>query len=93
MKRVCSQCQKPFTAAELARSDSKTLEKERREHGVRGLHFHCYHCEACGHDEIFLDIQKLENESEEAFEKRRRELEVMARQMHGEHVEVVVMSR
>jgi hypothetical protein len=40
-----------------------------------------------------VDIHRLENETAEAFERRRADLEAAVRQVHGENTAVVLMER
>ena len=93
MMRSCSQCRKEFTPQELSREDSKGLEAERKALGLEGVLFRYYTCSACNYADIFVDVHPLEGESEEAFDRRREELEATIKQMDGEGVEVVVCAR
>ena len=93
MMRKCSHCGKEFTPQELSREDSKGLEAERKTLGLEGVLFRYYSCSACGQADIFVDIRPLEGESEEAFRRRREELEATVNQLEGEGVEVVVSER
>lgn len=69
------------------------MEAERKALGLEGVLFRYYTCSACGYADIFMDIHPLQGESEEAFQKRRADLESAVRQLHGERVEVVLMER
>ena len=93
MMRSCSHCGKEFTPQELSREDTKGLEAERKALGLEGVLFRYYTCSACGYADIFVDIHPLEGESEEAFGRRRDELEATLKQMEGEGVEIVVRTR
>jgi hypothetical protein len=93
MMRTCSHCGKEFTPQELSREDSKGLEAERKALGLEGVLFRYYTCSTCGQADIFVDIRPLEGESEEAFHRRREEMEATIQQLQGEGVEVVVSAR
>lgn len=93
MMRRCTHCGKDFTPQELSREDSKGLEAERKALGLEGVLFRYYSCSACGQADIFVDIRPLEGEGEEAFHRRRGELEDTVQQLQGEGVEVVVSAR
>ncbi|HEY7310979.1 MAG TPA: hypothetical protein VH643_16565 [Gemmataceae bacterium] len=93
MMRSCSQCRKEFTPQELSREDSKGLEAERKALGLEGVLFRYYTCSACGHSDIFVDVRPLEGESEEAFLRRRDELESTVKGLEGEGVNVVLVAR
>src|SRR5690242_20655181 len=93
MMRACSHCGKEFTPQELSREDSKGLEAERKALGLEGVLFRYYTCSACNYADIFVDVHPLEGESEEAFNRRREELEATIKQMEGEGVEIVVCNR
>lgn len=93
MMRTCSHCHKEFTPRELSREDSKGLEAERKALGLEGVLFRYYTCSACGLADIFVDIHPLEGESDEAFRRRRDELEATVKEMEGEGVNVVLVAR
>jgi hypothetical protein len=93
MMRKCTHCQKEFTPQELSREESKGMEAERKALGLEGVLFRYYTCSACGYADIFVDIHLVAGESEEAFQKRRAELESASRQLRGERVEVVLVAR
>lgn len=93
MMRNCSQCRKEFTPQELSREDSKELEAERKAQGLEGVLFRYYTCSGCGHADIFVDVRSLEGESEEAFLRRRDELESTVKDLEGEGVNVVLVAR
>jgi hypothetical protein len=69
------------------------MEAERKALGLEGVLFRYYTCSACGYADIFVDIHPLAGESEEAFQKRRADLERASHQLHGERVEVVLVPR
>jgi hypothetical protein len=56
-----------------------------------------YACLACGHAEtfldVFLDLHRRPGEDEREFARRSRALAEAVRQVHGEHVEVVLAER
>jgi hypothetical protein len=93
MKRECSQCHKPFTPQELSREESKGLEAERKASGLHGVLFRYYTCSRCGTADIFVDIHPLEGETDEAFRRRRDELQAAVCQLHGEGVRVVLVEK
>jgi len=93
MLRKCSKCQKDFTPAELSREESRGMEAERKALGLQGVLFRYYACSACGTADIFVDVHPLPGETDEAFRKRRDELEATVKQMQGNGVEVVLVER
>jgi hypothetical protein len=93
MKRKCSHCHKDFTPEELAKEESKEMEAQRKASGLQGVLFRYYTCSACGTADIFVDIHSLDGEAEEAFHRRKDELEATLEQLHGEGVEVVIVER
>jgi DNA-directed RNA polymerase subunit RPC12/RpoP len=93
MMRTCSHCGKVFTPQELSREDSRGLETERKAQGLAGVLFRYYRCSACGYADIFMDVRPLPGELEDAFHKRREELEATSKQLAAEEVEVVVSER
>jgi hypothetical protein len=93
MLRKCSHCNKEFTPEELARPESREMEAQRKELGLKGVLFRYYTCSACGFADIFVDVLPLEGESEEAFHQRKQELEQTIRDLHGERVEVILVER
>jgi hypothetical protein len=93
MIRHCSGCGKAYTPAELSREESKGMEAERKALGLGGVLFRYYHCSACGHDDIFLDIHPLPGESDADFQRRRGELEATVRQIHAEGVGISLVER
>jgi hypothetical protein len=93
MLRECAHCHRPLTPEDLAREESKEMEAERRKYGLEGVRFLYYRCAGCDHADIFMDVLPLEGETDEAFRQRRAALEEVARQMHGDGVEVVVKAK
>jgi hypothetical protein len=93
MQRKCSHCHKDYTPQELAREKSKGMEAERKALGLGGVLFRSYTCSACGRADLFVDVHRLAGETEEAFRRRRDELEAAVRHAHGESVNVVLKER
>lgn len=95
MMRKCSHCQKEFTPQELAREESRGMEAQRKELGLEGVLFRYYVCAACGTADIFVDVRALEGETDEAYRRRRDELEATVRglQSKAEGVEVVLVDK
>jgi hypothetical protein len=93
MLRKCSKCHKEFTPQELAREETKGMEAERKALGLQGVLFRFYTCSACGTADIFVEILPLEGESDEAFRRRREELESTIRGLRGDGVDVVVVEK
>jgi hypothetical protein len=93
MMRKCSHCQKEFTPQELSREESKGMEAERKTLGLEGVLFRYYTCSACHFADIFVDIHALQGESQEAFQRRREELETSLRHLQGEGVDIVLVER
>jgi hypothetical protein len=69
------------------------MEAERKALGLEGVHFFEYHCPACGYTDIFIDIWRLEGETDEAYKGRRLELEKVIRQLHPEKAELMIVER
>lgn len=72
------------------REESEGREGERTKLGLEGVRFLYYRCPGCGFADIFVDVLPLEGEAEEAFRRRRAELEQTVRQLHADGVAVVV---
>jgi hypothetical protein len=89
----CPNCHRPFTAEDFVKEESKGMEADRRALGLEGVRFLSYACPACGYADIFVDIHPLENETPEAFGRRRAELEAAVRQVRGDKMEVIVTPR
>jgi hypothetical protein len=90
MHRNCTNCQRSFTAKDLARELTKGMEAERKALGLEGVLFRYYDCPACGHADIFVDVARLPDECEEDYVRRRRALEEAIRGLHAQQVEVVL---
>ena len=93
MHRECCQCHRPFTAQDFLKEESQGMEAERKALGLEGVRFLYYSCPACRYGDIFVDIHHLENETAEAFERRRAELEAAVRQVRGDNTAVVITER
>lgn len=90
MKRECNHCGRQFTPADLARTESKNMEAERKAAGLEGVRFLYYRC-PCGTAEIFVDILPRADELAEDFEHRRAEMEAVVRGLHGDQVALQVV--
>lgn len=93
MKRNCSCCKKFLTPQELCKAESRGMEAERKESGLQGVLFRLYRCSRCGTDDLFVDIQPLDGESDEHFRARREDLEAAIRQVHAREADVVLVER
>jgi len=91
MKRECKHCGRPFAPADLARTEPKNMEAERKAAGLDGVRFLYYRC-PCGTADIFVDILPRADELVEDFDRRRAEMETVARGLHGDRVEVQVVA-
>jgi hypothetical protein len=93
MTRECPSCHKALTPQELARQESREMEAQRKKMGLQGILFRYYRCSGCGYADIFVDIRRLDDESEHAFHQRCEELRTSVQELHGDHVAVVVMEK
>jgi hypothetical protein len=93
MQRHCTNCDRPFTAQDLAKEVSKGMEAQRKAWGLEGVLFRYYACPACGQADIFVDVNPLPGEEPAGFLRRRQELEQAAGGLHAEQVEVVLGER
>ena len=93
MNRECAHCRRPLTREDLVREESEGMEAERAKRGLQGVRFLYYRCPGCGFADIFVDVLPLEGETDEAFRRRRADLEQTVRQLHAEGVEVVVAEK
>jgi hypothetical protein len=91
MMRECTKCQLHFTAADLAREESKNMEAERKSAGLIGVRFVYYHCPGCGTNDIFVDILPRDGEAQDDFIKRRSEMDSVVRKLHAAGTEAVVV--
>jgi hypothetical protein len=83
MKRDCTRCRRPYTPQDLARTESRNMEADRKAAGLEGVRFLYYQC-PCGTADIFVDILPLADEFVEDFEKRRAEMELIVRRLHSD---------
>jgi hypothetical protein len=93
MRRECLHCHRAFTAEDFVKEESHEMEADRRARGLEGVRFLYYSCPGCGCADIFVDIHHLENETDEAFEQRRADLEAAVRQVRGGNTAVVITER
>lgn len=93
MHRVCSHCHKSYDPHELARDDSRHVEAERKAAGVDGVHLRCYVCSHCGLESLFVDLHHLAGETDDAFRRRKADLEAAVRDLHPAGAAVVVAER
>jgi hypothetical protein len=93
MNRRCSHCGRIFTRNDFVREESRSLEADRKAARLQGVHFFDYRCPACGNEDVFIDVVRLDGESSEAFEARKAELEATARGVWADRLEVVVVER
>jgi hypothetical protein len=93
MNRQCSRCGRTFTRDDFLTEESRSLEAERKTAQLQGVHFFDYRCPACGNEDVFLDVVRLDGESAEQFEARQTELEATARRVRAERLKVVVVKR
>jgi hypothetical protein len=91
MKRECKHCGRPFTPADLSRTESRNMEAERKAAGLEGVRFLYYQC-PCGTAEIFVDILPRAGESADDFDRRQAEMEAVVRGLHRDQVEVQVVA-
>ena len=90
MKRECTNCGRSFTPADLARTESKNMEADRKAAGLDGVRFLYYQC-PCGTADIFVDILPRPGEQPADFEHRRVEMEEVVRGLHGDRVQARVV--
>ena len=93
MTRECPHCHKTLTPQELARQESREMEAQRKRMGLQGILFRYYSCSGCGYADIFVDLRRLEDESEDAFQQRREEMRSTVQELHGDHVAVVLIEK
>lgn len=75
----------------MSREETENLEAGRTAAGLEGVKFLYFHCPACGMDDIFVAILPLETEFAEDYEARREAMEKVARGLHTDNVEAVVV--
>lgn len=93
MNRQCSCCRRMFTRDDFLREESRSLEADRKAARLQGVHFFDYRCPACGNEDVFLDVVRIDGESDEEFQARKAELETAAEQARTDWLEVVVVPR
>ena len=93
MQRLCSNCGCRYGAQDLARQESKGMEKDRKALGLEGVLFRLYYCPQCAHADIFLDIHPLEGESADAYRIRKAELQAAAQCAANPDVGVALVNR
>ena len=91
--RACLHCEHPFSASDLSKYVSKEIEAERKSCGVQGILFRCYVCTACGKENLFVDLHRLEGETREEFTNRRDDLEETIREAPPLGVQVAVIAK
>jgi hypothetical protein len=93
MQRRCGHCGRTLTPADFSKEQSRGMEAERKALGLEGVLFRYYVCPACQHADIFVDLHPLPGEDDQAFRRRKEELEEAVRQLPTEGVEVVLVPR
>jgi hypothetical protein len=88
--RKCTRCRHPFTVSDLAREETRNMEKERRAASLEGVRFLYYRCPKCGRNDIFVDILPVQGEAEDGRRRRRDEMEGVVRQLQADEAEAVV---
>jgi hypothetical protein len=92
MNRGCTRCGRRFTTDDLARDESRNLERERRAAGLEGVRFLYLHCPDCGTNDIFVVILPRLGESSKDLRARRDEMEAVVRTLPHGQAEVVVLA-
>ncbi len=59
--------------------------------GLKRVLFHNCRCPDCGTEAVFLDVFRLDGESDEAYRSRKETLESGVRRVQAEAIEVVVV--
>lgn len=90
MLRNCTRCRHTFQARDLNRTESRTLEHDRKEAGLEGVRFFYYHCPDCGMDDVFVDVMRRPGEPTEDYERRRVEMEDVVSRFRDERAEALV---
>src|SRR4051812_25787242 len=93
MQRGCTNCHRAFTREDFVKDESKELEADRRAAGLRGVHFFDYRCPECGTEDVFLDVFRLNGETDEAFRSRKDSLEAGVKRMQDVAIGVVVVEK
>ena len=89
MRRFCAACGREFTPADLAREESRGLAAARKAAGLEGVRVVAYRC-PCGTEDVFVDVVPRDDEFAEDFDRRRADLEAVARRLHREGTVVQV---
>jgi len=84
---ACTACARPFGRDDLDRRETADMEADRVRAGLRGVRFRYYVCSACGAADIVVDLFPLRGESPDRFDRRRAELEAVARALHADRAE------
>jgi hypothetical protein len=93
MLRECSNCHRPFTRQDFFKDESRHLEADRKAAGLAGLRFFDYRCPGCGTEDVFVDVCRLESETDEEYAARRKTLEASVRVVQAPSIEVIVADR
>jgi DNA-directed RNA polymerase subunit RPC12/RpoP len=93
MFRQCSRCGQPFTAHDLCKDISKTVEAQRLAGGVEGVAFRVYTCPRCEKDDLFVDVTPLPGESIEAFHQRKEQVESLIHEIPPSDADIVIAER
>jgi hypothetical protein len=91
MNRHCTRCGRKFTPDDLARTESRNMEADRKAAGLEGVQFLYYNC-PCGTADIFVDILPRDDEFVDDFEARRAAMEAAVRRLHGDGLEARVVT-
>lgn len=93
MQRECTRCHRPFTREDFVKDESKGLEADRKAAGLKGVYFHDYRCPDCGTEAVFLDVSRLDGETDGEYRSRRETLEAGVKRVQAEAIEVVVVAK
>jgi hypothetical protein len=91
MLRACTHCDRPFTVRDFVKEESKGMESDWKALGLEGVRFLYYRCPVCDQVDIFIDLRRLDGETEELFGARRAGLEAAIRQVQAERTAVVLV--
>ena len=90
MHRQCAHCGRAFAPADLAREESRELEALRKGANLDGVRFLAYRC-PCGTEDIFVDVLPRDDEFADDFDRRRADLESVARRLQGGGTQIQVL--
>jgi hypothetical protein len=93
MKRECAHCGRAFGPEDFYKQESRHMEADRRALGLEGVRFLYYVCPGCGQADIFLDLRRQPEETDEQLAERRRAMEDAVCQAQPAGVEVVLTER